>query len=100
MIKRMMAISKYAMGFVIKKAKPSTIDFIQRLYKKEDKQGEISALFGGRPYKVETVKSFSFKLKAAEELFDANRDALNKIKYSPESTEEQIKDEYKKIRNI
>jgi hypothetical protein len=86
-----------AMGFIVKKAKPSTIDFIQRVYSKENKQNEISAAFGGRGYDVDVAKSFSFKLKAAEELFDANRDALNKIKYSPESTEEQIQDAERKF---
>jgi len=86
-----------AMGYVVKKLRPSTIDFIQRLYSKADKQNEIAAAFGGRGYKVESVKQFSFKLKAAEELFDANRDALNKIKYSPESTEEQIRDAQSKF---
>jgi hypothetical protein len=79
-----------AMGFVIKKAKPSTIDFIQKVYSKENKQNEISAMFGGRGYDIETVKGFSFKLKAAEELFDANRDALNKAKYGGKATEEEI----------
>ncbi len=78
------------MEFIIKKAKPSTIDLIQRIYSKEDKTNEVSAIFGGRGYDVDIAKSFSFKLKAAEELFDANRDALNKIKYNGESTEDQI----------
>lgn len=86
-----------AMGFVIKKAKPSTIDFIQRIYSREDKQNEISAAFGGRGYSIDVTKNFSFKLKAAEELFDANRDALNKIKYSPESSQEQIDEAEKKF---
>jgi hypothetical protein len=76
--------------FVIKKSKPSTVDFIQRIYSKENKTNEISAMFGGRGYDVDVAKSFSFKLKAAEELFDANRDALNKVKFNKDSTEDDL----------
>lgn len=78
------------MEYVIKKSSPSTIDFIKRVYKKEDKANELAALFGGRGYDVDIPKNFSFKLKAAEDLFDANRDALNKIKFNKESTEDDI----------
>ena len=79
-----------AASFVIDKTKPSTIDLIQRIYKKEDKTNEISAIFGGRGYDVDVSQSFSFKLKAAEDLFDANRDALNKVKYRKGVTEQEI----------
>lgn len=79
-----------AMGFMISKAKPSTIDFAQRMYNKENKANEISAIFGGRGYDVDVAKGFSFKLKGAEELFDANRDAFNKVKYGGKATEEDI----------
>lgn len=79
-----------AMEFIIKKAKPSTIDLVQRIYSKENKTNEISSIFGGRGYDVDIAKNFSFKLKAAEELFDANRDAMNKVKYGSLSTPEQI----------
>jgi predicted nucleic acid-binding Zn-ribbon protein len=85
------------MEFIIKKAKPSTVDLIQRIYSKENKTNEISSIFGGRGYDVDIAKSFSFKLKAAEELFDANRDALNKLKYGQESTPEQIEEAERKF---
>lgn len=78
------------LSHIIDKAKPSTIDLVQRIYSKENKTNEISAIFGGRGYDVEVPKGFSFKLKAAEDLFDANRDALNKVKFNKESTEEDI----------
>lgn len=78
-----------AMKYTLQKTKPSTIDFIQRVYSREDKQNEIAAAFGGRGYKVDVPKSFSFKLKAAEELFDANRDQLNKIKFSKDATDDE-----------
>lgn len=84
-----------AMGYVITKAKPSTIDLIQRVYEKENKTNEISAVFGGRGYDVDIPKNFSFKLKAAEDLFDANRDALNKVKYGGKATEEEIEEAQK-----
>lgn len=84
-----------AMGYVITKAKPSTIDLIQRVYEKENKTNEISAVFGGRGYDVDIPKNFSFKLKAAENLFDANRDALNKVKYGGKATEEEIEEAQK-----
>lgn len=77
-------------SFLAKKVRPSTIDYINRLVDKEDKANEIAALFGGRGYDVDIVKQFSFKLKAASDLFDANKSALNKIKYNPNSTPEEI----------
>lgn len=76
----------------IKKMNPSTIDYIKRLVGSEDKENELAALFGGRGYEVDVAKNFSFKLRAASDLFDANRDALNKIKYNPDSSPDDIAD--------
>lgn len=79
-------------GFVLKKMRPSTIDFIERIASKEDKGNEVAAAFGGRGYEIDAAKGFSFKLRAASDLFEANRNALNKIKFSQTASDEEKQD--------
>lgn len=83
-------------GYVLKKMRPSTIDLISRIAAKEDKGNEVAAAFGGRGYEIDAAKGFSFKLRAASELFEANRNALNKIKFK-EGTSDEEKQEAEKL---
>lgn len=80
-------VSKY----LFDQLKPSTIDMIERLYERDNKSAELSAMAGARPYDVDLHKSFRYGLSdMLKQLEDVNK-LYNRVNYSTNATEEQKK---------
>jgi hypothetical protein len=80
-------VSKY----LFDQLKPSTIDMVERLYERDNKSAELSAMAGARPYDVDLHKSFRYGLSdMMKQLEDVNK-LYNRVNYSTTATEEQKK---------
>lgn len=80
-------VSKY----LFDQLKPSTIDMIERLYERDNKSAELSAMAGARPYDVDLHKSFRYGLSdMMKQLEDINK-LYNRVNYSTTATEDQKK---------
>lgn len=78
-------VSKY----LFDQLKPSTIDMIERLYERDNKSAELSAMAGARPYDVDLHKSFRYGLSdMLKQLEDINK-LYNRVNYSTTATEDQ-----------
>jgi|ADGO01.1.fsa_nt_gi hypothetical protein len=83
------------LSYMLEMAKPSTIGFLERLYSREDKMNELAALFGGKGYKVDVTKGFSYKLKDhTKEVADAKADYYSRLKNASEEEKERLKEKY------
>lgn len=83
----MAKVSKY----LFDQLKPSTIDMVERLYERDNKSAELSAMAGARPYDVDLHKSFRYGLSdMMKQLEDVNK-LYNRVNYSTTATEEQKK---------
>ena len=60
---------------------PSTISLLRRLYERKDKEAEILALGGARPYDVDLHKSFGYILSQFGKDIDAINSEYNSLKY-------------------
>lgn len=68
---------------------PSTVSMIQRLYERDNKEAELLALGGARPYDVDLHKSFGFVLSRFGKDIDAINKEYNSIKYNDKMTEQE-----------
>lgn len=68
---------------------PSTVSMIQRLYERDNKEAELLALGGARPYDVDLHKSFGFVLSRFGKDIDAINKEYNNIKYNDKMTEQE-----------
>lgn len=83
------------LSYMLEMAKPSTIGFLERLFSREDKMNELAALFGGKGYKVDVTKGFSYKLKdRTKEVAGAKADYYSRLKNASEEEKERLKEKY------
>jgi hypothetical protein len=60
---------------------PSSVALVKRFYEREDKEAELLAIFGARPYDVDLHKSFGYILSQFGRDVDAINTEYNKIKF-------------------